>query len=207
MSQCFSLPTCKPRPWQTFSVPILEEDLKDSPHKPPKATHFMLSPHSTQFMPGVICVSSAPPHSVLRGCIEVCCQTQKEQVQGMPCMLVQVVCYINGAPWRWKGSLWVRSWSLISSSQVCQLVVIRSQKGPKGGARLHNLEVSCTAGAHMSAVTQDADVAVRDSQGHFYPTANVLWRPFLKGWPTVNCRKANPFTADLMPRASDVHQS
>lgn len=64
MSCCFLLPTCKPRPWQTFAVPILEEDLKDSPYKPPKAAHFMLSPHSTQFMPGVICVSSAPPHRV-----------------------------------------------------------------------------------------------------------------------------------------------
>lgn len=67
MRRCFLLPTCKPRPWQTFAVPMLEEDLKDSPHNPtphPKAAHFMLSPHSTQFMPGVICVSSAPPHRV-----------------------------------------------------------------------------------------------------------------------------------------------
>lgn len=87
------------------------------------------------------------------------------------------------------------------------LVMIRSQKVPKEGAQLHNLEVSCTADAPMSAATQDADVAVRDSQGHFHPIANVLWRPFLKVWPTVNCWKANPFTADLMLRASDVHQS
>lgn len=64
VSGCSFLPTCKPRPWQTFAVPMLEEDLKASPHKPPKAAHFKLSPHSTQFMPGVICVSSAPPHKV-----------------------------------------------------------------------------------------------------------------------------------------------
>lgn len=86
-------------------------------------------------------------------------------------------------------------------------VVIRSQKVQKEGAQLHNLEVSCTADAHMSEASQDADVAVRDSQGHCHPTANVLWKPFLKIWPTVNCQKANPFTTDLMPRASDVHQS
>lgn len=64
MSGCSLLPTYKPRPWQTFTVPILEEDLKTSPHKPPKAAHFKLSPHSTQFRTGVICVASAPPHKV-----------------------------------------------------------------------------------------------------------------------------------------------
>lgn len=40
MHSCSFLPTCTSRPWQTFAVPILEEDLKASLYKPPKMLTF-----------------------------------------------------------------------------------------------------------------------------------------------------------------------
>lgn len=98
MSRCFLLPTCKPRPWQTFAVPILEEDLTDSPPHPPKLLTSCSAHTPPSSCPELFVCLLHLLISVLRGCIEECCQTQKEQVQGMPCMLVQVVCYINGAP-------------------------------------------------------------------------------------------------------------
>lgn len=58
--------------------------------------------------------------------------------------------------------------------------MIKSQMAPKEEAQLHSLEASCAAEAHMAAATQEADAAVRDSQGHSQPTANLLWRPFLR---------------------------